>query len=356
MIGYLFIFGRTPALSELELATFFPNRTLPGSTVAFVEQQLKPEELIRLLGGTVKIAQVLGHVSSISAQILAPFIDGRIFGVSIYPEGKMSRQSLEEIKRLVPGSRFVEAREASALSSVVIEKQRVFDLVVVKDARGYVVGKTVAVQPFEGWSRRDRGRPFADPKSGMLPPKVARMVVNIAGIGKGKTLLDPFCGMGTILAEAMIMGWQVVGSDQLGGVVEKAAANLNWLKLKNYQLFVSDATHISERVNPASIDAIVTEPFLGKQTNRISEHDTKNILRGLEKLYIGCLKDWKKVLKPKAKVIMAFPEYHVGSKTYFVKKVIDTAEPSGYTTLAGPIEYSRPQALVRREFYIFQKT
>ena len=78
-------------------------------------------------------------------------------------------------------------------------------------------------------------------------------------------------------------------------------------------------------------------------------------MKGLEKLYIGCLRDWHAILKPKGKIVIALPKYSIHNKTYFVKKVIDSCEMLGYTTIVGPIEYSRPQAVVRREFYIFQK-
>ena len=81
----------------------------------------------------------------------------------------------------------------------------------------------------------------------------------------------------------------------------------------------------------------------------------KNIIKGLEKLYIGCLRDWFKILIPGGKVVIALPEYAFGGRVYFVKKVIDMCENLGYTTLDGPIAYSRPQAIVRRMFYKFQK-
>src|SRR3989344_5585326 len=95
-----------------------------------------------------------------------------------------------------------------------------------------------------------------------------------------KTLLDPFCGMGTILAEALLLGWQVIGSDQSEEVVVKAQANLRWLGLKTHKLFTSDATHISEKVE--SVDAIVTEPFMGKPN--VSRENVKDIMTGLSKL------------------------------------------------------------------------
>ena len=262
------------------------------------------------------------------------------------------------------------------LSSDVITKQHVFEFVVFPYRGKFGVVATLVVQDFEAWAKRDRGRPHADPKAGMLPPKVARMMVNIAdsplssrppsrdpvekedgfrgkpGMTK-KTLLDPFCGMGTILAEALLQGWNVIGSDQSPRVIKKAEENLLWLlpSDKNWKLFVSDATHVSEKIE--TVDAIVTEPFLGKPN--ISDTNVRDIVTGLEKLYIGCLKDWAIVLKRDAKIVIVFPKFIIGGKTYVVKKAIDSCETLGYTKVLGPIEYSRPQAIVRREFYVFKK-
>lgn len=353
MASYLFILGRTPDLAFLELKTFLPDITLLRPEVAKNSHTVP----IEMLGGTVKIAESVGEIASISVESLSEFIlPGSTFGISMIGAGKISRDTLDGIKKRTGASRFVEAREGSALSSVVVEKKHVTELIVVKKEDTYVVGRTISVQPFEEWSKRDFGRPFADPKAGMLPPKVARMVVNIAGVGRGKMLLDPFCGMGTILSEALLVGWNVIGGDQLPGVIEKARANLRWLtgthKLGvTYRLVISDAVHISEHLDRAPIDAIVTEPFMGPTTLK----NVKNTIKGLEKLYIGCLRDWQKVLKPKGVVMMAIPKYEQNGKTYFVKKVIDMCENLGYTIQAGPIEYGRSGAVVKRLFYLFQK-
>jgi len=88
---------------------------------------------------------------------------------------------------------------------------------------------------------------------------------------------------------------------------------------------------------------------------RLSAARVKNILKGLEKLYIGSLKEWVGLLKPRARVVIAMPAYVTPSGVFRVKNVVDRCERDGYTLLTGPIGYSRPQAVVRREFYIFQK-
>lgn len=365
MTSYLYILGRTPLLAFLELKTFLPDVTRIAEGVASSANTAP----ISKLGGTIKIAEIIGNVRSLTPDTLAPYIDSQTFGLSFLGDNpKPSRTLLEGIKTILARSgrhvRFVESRNGSQLSSVVIQKQHVQEYMIVEQHDGYCIGKTIEAQPFEDWNTRDYGRPHADPKAGMLPPKVSRMVVNIADGMRDlnqplsqKTLLDPFCGMGTILAEALVMGWNVVGGDQSEDVVAKARKNLQWLVQKEtdlgvtYRLHVSDAVHISDRIDQASIDAIVTEPFMGPP--KIT--DVRNTIKGLEKLYIGCLRDWQVVLKPQGVVMMSLPMYELGGKIYFVKKVIDMCETLGYTIVTGPIEYSRPKAIVKRVFYLFQK-
>ena len=362
MNQYLFILGRTPDLAFLELKTFLPDCTRIGEGVAASTNIISIDKL----GGTIKIAKVVGNVPSVTAESLAPFIDSATFGISNY---KTSRILLEEMKTILSAGgkhvRFVESRNGNELSSVVIQKQHVQDYVVIQQKDGYLVGKTIEVQPFDEWGRRDFGRPNADPQAGMLPPKVSRMIVNIADRKRDsgillaqKTLLDPFCGMGTILGEGLVMGWNVVGSDIDDAVIAKARANIRWLTENKIaaegvtcRLNVADAVHVSDSVDQGTIDAIVTEPFMGPTKVK----DVKNTIKGLEKLYIGCLRDWSVVLKPHGVVMMALPHYEIEGKIFFVKKVIDKCEMLGYTIVTEPIEYGRPGAIVKRVFYLFEK-
>lgn len=368
MSALLFLFGRTPQLSWYELSSRIPVKAIRcAEDVARVETSLPPDELMEQLGGTVKIARELGRVKTLTAQTIMPFFRGtpETFGISVYGDTRpVSVNLLHEIKKRFEErgahTRYVLSTDA-ALSSVVVAKQKVHELVAVKTEDGYTLAQTVAVQDVEAWGRRDYGRPFADPRRGMLPPKVARMVVNIAGRGGGATLFDPFCGVGTILGEAMLTGWRVIGSDQSAEVIEKARKNLEFLRgtavrlrtAAPYELFVSDATHVSEHVPAHSVDAIVTEPYLGPAS--IEEEKANNIIKGLEKLYRGCLRDWQHVVKPHGKVVIALPEYVLHGRTYSVKSVLDSCENLGYTVSLGPLTYSRPQAIVRRKFFVLQK-
>lgn len=378
---YIFVTGRTPSLSICELTTLLPHMTLTpmGAENILVEGgEIDPQKLIQITGGVVKIARVVDTYATVEPHILSSIlkqsaVGKRItFGVSVYEPSLPVRSLVHETKISLEQEgyqpRFVEAQHGTALSSVVVAKQHLRELIIIpKDGR-YVVAETLAVQPFEAWNTRDFGRPHADPRSGMLPPKVARMVVNAAlGLdASGKVVLDPFCGMGTIVAEAWMRGANCFGSDLSAEVVAKAKKNLAWLGSQNAQettppptIFVSDAVHVSSHLGKHSVDAIVTEPFMGTATvanETMDREKIKNRVKGLEKLYIGCLKDWYTVLKPFGKIIIALPAYRVAGRTLFVKKVVDSCEILGYTIQDGPIEYSRPQATVRRIFYVLRKS
>jgi tRNA G10 N-methylase Trm11 len=382
MTPYLFVFGRTPALALHELRSVVSSVSESSPSVAIAQTDKSPTALIARLGGTVKIARIQKQADEITPEILAEILlenspKSLDFGISFYdlPTSVANPRIAARVKELLQkqgvSARFVAPKHEEALSSVVVAKQGIVELVLAPGEKGgIVVARTVAVQDFEDWNKRDYGRPQADPKAGMLPPKVARMAVNIAlGYARHepKTLLDPFCGMGTVLAEALLSGAPVIGSDQSSTAVEGAQKNLKWLGLaypktdvSKAQLFVSDATHVSEHMSPGSVGAIATEPFMGATAVGGKDWDVtpskvSDILKGLEKLYIGCLRDWQKVLGEKGIIVIALPEYRVGGRSFFVKRVVDSCETLGYTCLAGPIEYSRPQAVVRRQFFVFQK-
>lgn len=391
MAEYFFVLGKAGALCQTEAEavllrkkiTFQIIFTSPEVFHFSTSQPLDTDYLIRTLGGTIKIGQAVGESSDKNkiveeaVALLSREETGKklIFGFSGYGDIKPSEinhwsgEVKQELEKKQFKARFVLPSDKTVLSSVVVKKQNVLEIIIIKEDGKIILGKTLAVQDFEDWGRRDFQRPAPDPGRGMLPPKVARMMVNLgygnweSGIGK-KALLDPFCGVGTILAEAMMIDYQVIGSDQSEEAINKSKKNLEWLKSvyglqsTGYSLLTSDATHVSEKLPPESVDAIVTEPYLGPmvQYGRLDlKHKTlENVVLGLDKLYLGCLRNWRKVLKAGGRVVIALPSFKVGGKEVFVKKALDTCENLGYTLVSGPYQYSRPQAIVTRNIYILE--
>jgi UDP-galactopyranose mutase len=78
------------------------------------------------------------------------------------------------------------------------------------------------------------------------------------------------------------------------------------------QLFNVSATELYKKIKPASIDAIVTEAYLGPQRGR---HDIRKTIKELETMYSQAIKEFKKVLKNNGKIIMIWPVFR--SKKYF---------------------------------------
>jgi tRNA (guanine10-N2)-dimethyltransferase len=145
----------------------------------------------------------------------------------------------------------------------------------------------------DDFSKRDQNkRPFFRPVA--LPPKLARLFVNLARAKKGDTLLDPFCGAGSILIEAGEIGLKPIGRDLDRKMVWGCRRNLEFYKMKP-DVEIEDATKITEK----NLDAIVTDPPYA----RASKVFTNNLL----KMYLDFLKSAFKALKPGGYLVAAAP-------------------------------------------------
>lgn len=389
---YLFQLGSFPKLSLKEIDCLFPD--LPKELLAEdillaeIDKELDTGDLINKLGGTVKIAvleKILSSKNNLYNEIVNIIIKYQskkiVYGLSLFGKQPVFnfREACGEIKNLLSQknlkSRFI-LPDAHVLTSVQVAKYRITEIMIINNGKNIFLGKTLSVQNFEEWNFRDYKRPFSNPKMGMLPPKIGRIMVNMAkeevASNDNPVILDPFCGVGTIGAEALLSGFWVICSDILKDQVKKTEKNLNWIcnsygiPVENYHVLEKDAKNISNNLPGLSVSAIVTEPYLGPLVNlwrgklvvddrKLTQGKVESILLELNGLYRDCLLNWQKLLKPKAKIIIVFPSYVLDGREYFMKNIIDTCEKIGYNLLDGPFEYYRPQAVVKRNIYIFQK-
>lgn len=328
---YFFILGNNTTLSLAELFSIIKFEIINfENNILIIEpkQKIKPPDLIKRIGGTIKIGEVISEADNdyreifnlikneISIQLGQKFR----FGFSNYSNFKINTKKLGmDIKRYIKergvNSRMVVSRE-KILSSVVVEQNKLIsngiEIIFVQDAKKLLIGRTQAVQAFKELSFRDYGRPERDDRSGMLPPKLAQIMINLSQAKSKDVILDPFCGSGTIITEAMILGYKnLIGTDILKKAVDDTKKNINWLekkfgiknakcKIENYPVQV-----LGKKLEKNSVDKIVTEPFLGEQRNL----DVKKEIVKLEKLYTVALKEFDKVLKPGGKIVMLFPVF-----------------------------------------------
>ncbi len=136
----------------------------------------------------------------------------------------------------------------------------------------YIGDRTIDRNSFE--ARKVGERPFFSPIS--LHPRFARAIINLTGIKKGGTILDPFCGTGGIVVEAASMGMKVMASDFDPEMVAGTLENMDYYGMKLCDSEVLDVADIADRFG--KVDAVVTDPPYGRST-RISEKNLENIYR-----------------------------------------------------------------------------
>lgn len=132
-----------------------------------------------------------------------------------------------------------------------------------------------------------------------LRPTVAAAMVRLAGIGPEMTVLDPFCGAGTILAEALDVAEKrsrggkirVIGGDIDPNAVFVTSQNLQ--QVGRADLARWDATHLP--LETASVDRIVSNPPFGKQLSSIEQ---------IGPLYEAAGAEMDRVLKPGGRAVL----------------------------------------------------
>ena len=386
MHTYFFQLGNTPALSLQELRSVFGEKTVTSVTELLAQVALPEDanvqEIIEILGGTVKIMRVIRPLTETEPEEIEAAITEHLTQLAAETNNKIHfavselhrdhKEPLEshtikaQLQAAGVHTRYADGSRHGLSAAILLHKKKVVEVIVVSTESQTLLCQTVAIQDIDDWTHKDRNKPYADSKKGMLPPKVALMMVNIA-MGDNprqpdrvNLLLDPFCGTGTVLIEGILAKLPVIGSDLDAAATTGSRTNLDWIAQNYavedpYEVILSDATKIPKQKH--LVQYIVTEPFLGKQKPNAAK--LPFVFKGLEKLYLGAFKHWTTLLADGASVVIIFPAVAIENKhgktiTYNLESLIDKLAQFGYTTLSEPILYHRPQAVVQRQIYRFR--
>jgi tRNA G10 N-methylase Trm11 len=341
--SYSFISGKNWKLSLAELAAYFEARSIAFEVTDFSRtfftiktvQHLSPS-VIDELGGSLKIAQIdafvpTAHVTdafekkdkAAKKQLKYDFpLDAlaermpraesgkAVFGVSVYwadpafcEAGNLAQRYIgsalkDELKEQDKKARFMgfpRDRENPQLTPVEVLKQGLVEnhaevlLCIGKEQTS--IGATLAVHnPFE-FQKRDVEKPVQRKIFG-ISPRVAKIMVNLTGCTEGKTFLDPFCGVGNVLQEALLAGAKVIGMDINRWCIDAAKRNLAWLadeyQLQNpqYEILHGDSRSLSQKIRN-EVDCIATEPDLGPALREVA---TRPYAEKLVDNLVPCLK------------------------------------------------------------------
>ncbi len=426
---YLAILGRQSEISIAELEAQFPDikfwtgPVLASSSTSakastgvpqarppvYIEFSLESEILIDKYGGLQKVAVRLDDKP---LDYLQKLPEGKLtIGVSDY-SSKASKKTAQnealKLKKILVrhgrSVRVVENKDAVLSTATTLhnglsgKNERKIELIKVNEEWYRVVG----VQDIDAYTMRDQKRPARDAKVGMLPPKLAQILINLCGpLPEGATVLDPFCGTGVVLQEAFLMGYKPYGTDISERMVEYSKKNLDWLMKSgedsirgipepgkartsagrpwqtapwdaddpkgrwagrtrpengSFQISEGDATSFTWQ---QPIDAVACEGYLGKPMSEIpSDIKMKEQKQECGAIIKGFLKNLAGQIKKDTPVTIAAPAWLRSNDEYERLDIIDEIEDMGYNvnnkTREGLL-YHRKDQIVARDIIILRK-
>jgi len=365
MLFQLFIPGKNWRLSLAELASFLEARRINFVVCSFskeffvvsVEEKVGAS-IIDDLGGTIKIGDSVANFSTeivreaflqknkeaklqigrdiassgLVDEMLKAESEKTLFGVSVYCAEKSLRPVSRNIQRFIGSSikreladcgrksrfmGFSKDRKHPQLSHVEVLKKNLVEnkaevLFCIGKEQTWISTTSAVHNPFE-FQKRDIGKPNQR-KIFAMPPRLARIMINLASCTSGKLLLDPFCGVGTILQEALLAKAKVVGLDINPWCVEAARENLEWLKREygltetEFRVLQGDARRLAQKIGQEQVDCVATEPDLGPALRHVPTTPYAiKIIGKLEPLYYSFMEEAYKILKRDGRLVLVTP-------------------------------------------------
>jgi len=159
---------------------------------------------------------------------------------------------------------------------------------------------TNGYKKFTWRTRRPRARKFFLPSA--IYPKLARLLVNLSRVREGEIFSDPFCGTGSLLIEASLMGIRTVGIDRGRWIAKGAMKNLKGFNLDTESLVIrGDSTHTYLPIS--HLDAVSTDVPYGRASSTRGKN-TSTIIREFSSALAGILVNDDRRRVPRYAVIM----------------------------------------------------
>lgn len=401
MPSYCAFLGHQPHISIAELSASIPDfklqKVLKNEVLLFESAQQLDTAYLNTLGGIIAIAREIrrggtteevprhlhGEVSSIPGKITFSI---RAFGLPAVHVHELYRNCKSFLREKRRPARYI-GTERTPAASVLLKEAGLLDgshgceIVLVQDGDDLWVGRTVAAQDVNAYAKRDMQKPVRDTTIGLLPPKLAQILLNFGQwLATGKaahaldrplTVLDPFCGTGVIPMECLLRRWHVLASDASQRAVTGCEKNLDWMR-KEHTILKKDVTsHVwkQDARKPFELkekpDVIVTETTLGPPlTKYVPLKDAQHLRTHSEKLQEEFLANVAASL-PGVPVVATWPVWITSKGAVRLERTWDRlhslgfriAIPAAVDTPDRPtLVYRRPGQFVAREIILLQQT
>jgi tRNA G10 N-methylase Trm11 len=384
----LAILGRQPKIGLAELESLYGAEHIRALKEAALLDLPTQEIKFKRLGGVVKLAQVLTVLPTTDWQTILQFLTDKIpqhmqyqpagkftLGLSVYnlrvPLNEQNK-GLMAVKRVIRSTgktvRIVPNKTPALNSAQVLHNKLTtrgaWELILIRDGKRTILAQTIFVQDIEAYAARDQMRPARDARVGMLPPKLAQTLINLVNPAEGSTVLDPFCGTGVVLQEAILMGYKVVGTDLQDRMIEYTKKNLVWL-VKNYDLesieYKLEQGDAANHSWPEGISAVASEIYLGRPLSRTpNTEELYKIASDVNTIFKKFLINLAKQIKPGTRAVLAVPAWR--TKSGFVNlPTLDNLSNLGYNQLdfknarSKDLIYFREDQVVARQIIALER-
>jgi tRNA G10 N-methylase Trm11 len=221
----------------------------------------------------------------------------------------------------------------------------------------------------------------------MLPPKLAQIIINL-GAGRvpetalqsicdipagepiptpilNQKVLDPFCGTGVVLQEALLMGYEVYGTDIEQRMVDYSVANTHWLAL-HYPIHDSDAHFekgdATHHTWAQKFDFIASEMYLGRPfTSPPSVEIMHQTMAECQLIIKKFLQNIAPQIAAGTRLCLAIPAWQTKQNQFQHLPLIDQIDDLGYTRVSfehaaeTQLIYYREDQIVARELIVITR-
>ncbi|HSW74273.1 MAG TPA: DNA methyltransferase [Candidatus Saccharimonadales bacterium] len=389
----VYILGRQPAIGCAELESLLGAEHIkPVGEHAVASDQPLESALFARLGGSVKAGVILDIVPYAQINQLTPKLtllaltcakqidEGKIqIGISAYGVKTNPAQLLAlglNIKKGLRAHKYsvrlTPNQELELSSAQVIHNhltgERGIELLLIRNSNEIIIARTTAVQDISGYSKRDQGRPKRDAFVGMLPPKLAQTIVNLAcyqlPTDRNTVVLDPFCGTGVLLQEALLMGYGVYGSDLETRMIDFSAKNLDWLS-KNYGTPAPQALEVGDATSHTwneHFSTIACETYLGHPLGSWPKPAKLQQIIGTCNVIIDkFMRNIAAQIPAGTRLCLAIPAWVAPNGHFYHLPVLDHLEKMGYNRVSFKhsrevdLVYHRSDQIVARELLVITR-
>lgn len=389
----VFVLGRQPEISLAELQAVYRRtpKLLAGHLAGLDIEQETALATAKNLGSIVKVAELISDSFTLDADSIARLTHhlfsqttGKItLGVSYYGSSaknnltasfsRAMRAGLEQSGhsvRLVPSEQAALSTATVLHNKLAIGNPKKVELLLAPAPGSHrlIVAKTIYVQDIGAYTLRDRGRPRRDTRNGMLPPKLAQTMINLARgacqLTRPTNLLDPFCGTGVILQEAGLMGLTTYGSDNNPRMIDYAQTNLDWLARRyrsasRPQLTIADATSFNwqQWLAPNRLELIASETYLGRPyTDPPHPSELKTNLHDCNVIIGKFIANLSPQLPSGAGICLGVPAWYIRDHIHHLPCLAELSRHKLRSVTTGAnLIYHRPDQVVGRELLVLQK-